>query len=272
MRRLGSCSWWIVVLLVTGCFGDESDGVVVARIAGVRSTYSDFERFVKKNLGENPAALPSQVLSPLFVEFVDELCLARLAWDRGVADRSVSSSEAAEALLADLPRPDLSEVDVRSYHEAHAADLWRPERVVLGQILVQDRRTADRVRAAIEAGVPFESAGVGLEGVVFSGYQDEMTRDDLPAVLAERIFSLDAGQVSEVLEADYGFHIFHVQERRPEEELTFERARDFLEEDLLRSRMGDARRSMVREARLRYNVEFETANLPFELSTPGENE
>ena len=43
--------------------------------------------------------------------------------------------------------------------------------------------------------------------------QGEFTRDDLPEEFRDRVFGLQAGEVSEILEADYGFHIFQVVER-----------------------------------------------------------
>ena len=68
--------------------------------------------------------------------------------------------------------------------------------------------------------------------------------------------------------ADYGFHIFHVMKHEPERMSTFDEARPELEQELRRQHTDERMRSIVAEARVRYNVEPQPRNLPFALRSP----
>lgn len=256
-----------MAVLAVACSTERDQVVVVARIDGDDVYYREFDDFVRNNLGEGPDALSGRVLAALFEEFVDELCLRRLAVEQGFGDTAELADQgtkgSAEQLLASLPPPEVSENEIVDYFETNREQFRRPERLVLGQILLQDRKTADDTLEEILAGVEFSEAGAGRPGVVFSGYQEGMTREDLPPAYAEKVFELDAGTVSPVMVADYGFHIFHVLERLPTEELSLFQARELIVQRLARARSDEYLRTMVREAHVRYNVELLPRNLPW---------
>lgn len=271
-RALWRSPLWLLSLVILGfgCSAEHSDSVVVASIDGRPAYFSDFEAYVRKNVDKDPNELPAEVLAPMFETFIDELCLRQLAIDRGLGPSSAEGPGAAEQLLASLPPAIVSEAEIRRYYETHGEDFLRPERVVLGQILVQNRQVADEVLQAIRAGADFASAGVGRPDVDFSGYQKEVAREDLPPAFAEQIFSLEAGSVSSVVAAEYGFHLFHVVDRLPGEELSLSQATEVIETKLRQRRTSETVRQMVREARIRYNVELFPRNLPFTINLSGE--
>ena len=256
-----------MAVLAAACSTERDQLVVVARIDGQDVYYREFDDFVRNNLGEGPDALSGRVLTALFEEFIDELCLRRLAVEEGFGDSAELADQgtyrSVEQLLASLPPPEVSENEIVDYFEANRAEFRRPERLVLGQILLQDRKTADGTLEEILAGVEFSEAGAGRPGVVFSGYQEGITREDLPPAFTEKVFELEAGTVSPVMVADYGFHVFHVLERLPTEELSLSQARGSIVERLTRAKSDERLRTMVREAHVRYNVELLPRNLPW---------
>jgi len=231
------------------------------RVDGVVYSYSDFEQFVRRNVSEDPSSLSDDVLSALFQRFVDELCMQRMAEEGGLDVDELS------ALATPLGRA--SREEARRHFDSNRDEYELEERVVLGQVLTQDEASAQKVQARALAGLDLEEAASDLDGAVFSGYQEGVTRQDLPLAFSETIFSMQAGEVSPVLAADYGFHIFHVRERLPARALTFEQARPRIELEIDAARAAARLRSMVAEARVRYNVVPQPRNLPFEL-TPSE--
>ena len=65
----------------------------------------------------------------------------------------------------------------------------------------------------------------------------------------ERAFTMWPGQVSEILESDYGFHLLKLLEKRDEEELPLMKVRDAVEDELLRSAQREAMRKTVEQLR-----------------------
>ena len=114
-------------------------------------------------------------------------------------------------------------------------------------------------------GVPFEEvlgdAESGSEAVW--GDEGELSPGDLPPALADTIFALEPGEVSAVVAADYGFHIFQVVERLPPEQMELAEAEDRIRQMLSRELVDDGLEELVVEARERYNVQVFRRNIPF---------
>jgi parvulin-like peptidyl-prolyl isomerase len=136
--------------------------------------------------------------------------------------------------------------------------------VRLRQILVEDRKSAERAVQEIAAGASFEEVARRLaHGASAGGFQGVLARADLPPAFADAIFNLKPGQVSRVMPAEYGFHLFQVVERLPAEVASLDEVKDGI---LARLRQESADRrlaSLVAECRSRYTVVVYGRNLPF---------
>jgi len=241
----------------------------VAEIGGTAVRYAEFERYVKRDVGDTGSVLGSDVLSELFDQFMDERLLTRLAVDRGLISGSAAGAaprRAIDALLeAGLPR-EPGDAEVARYYQAHRAELERPERVRLRQILTQERQAAEEARREVAAGTPFEEVARKLSkgpNAAAGGDQGELARSDLPPSFADLIFSLKPGEVSPVVPAEYGFHVFQVVDHLPAEVVPLESARPEIAAKLRQEGADRLLRSLVQEARSHYNVKVYERNLPF---------
>ena len=255
IRQSATASLILISGLLSCGRGSGSD-VAVVTVDGEVYEYSDFEAFVARNVAQDPNTLSDAVLSVLFEGFIDELCLLRLAEGGG--------QDALELHSAAPPEP-VSRAEAQAYFDSNPGRYDLPERVVLGQILLQDEETAYDIRERVVEGVPLDEVAEGVEGAVFSGYQRDVTRADLPSAFEETIFSLEVPGLSPVMAADYGFHLFEVRERLPAERPSFEEALPQIERELGGADARDRSRNMVAAARVRYNVELQPRNLPFAL-------
>ena len=119
----------------------------------------------------------------------------------------------------------VSEKDERAYYDAHTAEYTVPAQATVREIVVKSsaldrdakRQAAEAVRArAAAAGADFAAiagevseAGTKTQG----GLLGTVKRGDLAATLEQAAFTLPVGEVSPVIEADYGFHILKVDAR-----------------------------------------------------------
>ncbi len=239
---------------------------VVARLAGEEVRYVDFEAFLRANVGEAGGALASEALSNLFDRFLTEAALTRLAVDRGAVPAATEAREAIEALLAAEPAGAPAEAEVAAWYAAHAAEFRRPERVELRQILTEERLLAERARRELKVGQPFADVLARLgDGAVApaSGDQGVLARDELPAAFAGIVFRLKDGEVSDVVPAEYGFHVFQVVRHLPAETLPLDAVREEIRARLAGERADAAFARLVAEAKSRYAVEVFDRNLPF---------
>jgi hypothetical protein len=232
--------------------------------------YSEFESYLESTVGDGESVLASDVLSQLLDQFLDERLLVRLAVDRGLlrsGEGRGARRRAIDALLREGLREEPAPAEVEAWYRRHRQELARPERVRLRQILTEDRAAADRALQEIQAGADFAEVARRLSrepGAASGGYQGELSREDLPPAFADVIFGLEPGEVSPVVPADYGFHVFQVLDRAPAEVVPLEQVREEILGRLRRERADRLLARLVTEARGRYNVVVHTRNLPFD--------
>ena len=264
MLRAASVGACIALLVACGPGGGGLEEGVVARIGDRDLAYEDFESFLDEGVGEGGTGLDNRVLAALFEQFLDEELLRQLAVDRDLVHAAASRRRAVEALLGG-ERSVVGDREVAAYYAEHQREFQLEERVFLRQLLVEDREQAEVIHAQLEEGIDFleivRGQGERMASAVVD--QGEFTRDDLPEEFRDPVFGLQAGEVSEILEADYGFHIFQVVERSPAAIVPLETASESIRRRL-ETEQGDAAiRAMLEEARQRYNVEVAADSLPF---------
>lgn len=265
----------ILLIVASGCrrAPAAAEPELVATVGGDAVRWEDFEGYLERHLGESGASLGSDVLSELFDQFLAERLLVRLAVEQGVvaagAGQPVDARRAVERLLrrssADDEAPGADEV--AAYYASRRDEFARPERVRLRQILLDDPAVAERALAEIRGGTDFSAVAARLEAdpsvTADAGDQGELSRDDVPPAFADAIFALEPGEVSEVVAADYGFHLFQVVARLPAEVVPLDEARDEIERRLRQQAADRHLEELIDEARRRYDVAVHDRNLPF---------
>jgi hypothetical protein len=238
---------------------------LVATIAGEPVRYERFAAYVASSVGEDGSTLEPAVLSSLFDQYLDELLLVRLAADRGVAPPGGGGREAAEGLLRATPSRAIDDQDVARFYEQHPEQFARPERVRLRQLLFADRKDAEAARRELRRGADFAAVAerAGIDGSGALGSDGELAREDLPQAFVDLIFALRPGEVSQVVQADYGFHLFLVTSHSPAEQIPLAQAAAEIRATLERQRDDQALRELIAVARSQFPVTVVTGNLPF---------
>jgi len=146
-------------------------------------------------------------------------------------------------------RIELSEDEVRAAWEQSRDEFLEDERRLSRHILISvgededaARETIESLRARIQDGESFEELAAeysedsvsaeegGSLGWVYPG--------DMVDAVDEAIFSLEEGEISEVVRSDFGFHIVRLDEIETPEPMPFEDAREEIEAEL-REREAD---------------------------------
>ena len=268
MLRMGLRPIVLLGLAVVVACGEEFPAPnVVALVAGEDLELAAFEGYLDESSIDLDAGLDSRVLTQLFDQFLDETLVRALAVDEGLASEQASRRTALEALVDDRLAAEIPAERVLLHYRKHREQFDLSERVRLSQILVAERAAAENALEELGAGAPFDEVARRISidpAAQIGGDQGFLTRRDLPPAFVETVFGLEAGEISEVVAADYGFHIFLVTEHRAAEEVPFAAVAAEIEGQLRREEQEGLRASLVEEARERYNTKVYASNLPFE--------
>ena len=261
------------VVLALACGGPSPSADAVAPVGSEEITYAELAAYGEAQTDSTPAALEGAVLSSLLDQLLDERVLVQMARERGLLGGregdpgELDARDALTALLADDPLGRPSEEALRARYRERREVYELPERVRLRQILVEDRATAETVLEELRSGAEFGEVARRHSvdpSAPFGGVQGELAREDLPEELVETIFGLAPGEVSDVVEADYGFHIFMVTERLPARTVPFDEAAPALRSRLWEERADARLEELVETARNRYTVRVYEEKLPFD--------
>lgn len=253
--------------LLSGCGAARPSPDTVALVAGAEVTYADLAAYVEAETDSPAAALESPVLSRLLDQHLTERLLVRVAQERGLVAADAGTREALSALLRSAPAEEPMRAETLARYRDRQDELTLPERVRLRQVLTETREEAEAARAELAAGADFADVARRFSedpSAPYGGAQGELAREDLPEEFADVIFGLEPGEVSEVLEADYGFHIFQITARLPGRVVPFEEAETVLTQEVREERVRRWLDGLVEEARSRYAVRVYEKNLPFD--------
>ena len=158
-----------------------------------------------------------------------------------------------------LAQVSLDEARIREFYDLTQESYAQAEQVKLDHIffslgpqasedeIKQRREEAEAVLAKLSQGADFAQLAVEYsEGPTAEegGKLGWLSQDQIKADLAEVIFQLQAGQVSDLIQAEYGLHIFKVEERQEARVRAFNEVRAEIEEQL----GGEAARETALEA------------------------
>ncbi len=257
----------LTALLLAACGAGGPPSDAVARVGEIELPYAELARYVEAETDSPAAALEAPVLSRLLDQHLTELLLLRVAVERGLVEPGADPRDALSALLEAAPVDAPVRAEALARYRDRRSELALPERVRLRQVLTETRERAEAARAELEAGADFGDVARRYSqdpSAPYGGTQGELAREDLPEAFAEVIFALEPGEVSPVVEADYGFHVFQVTERLPGRVLPFEEAEPVLAEGIREERVRSWLDGLVEEARSRYAVRVYEKNLPFD--------
>lgn len=140
----------------------------------------------------------------------------------------------------------IADDQVKAEFETRKAEFSTPESRAVEQVVLQDQAKAEAIVAAVTGGKSFADAVKDATGgtPVDLG---EVTKDKLPADIAEQSFALPADGVSEPLKSAFGLHVVHVKAITPAVTKTYDDVKDQLRQELALAQAGDAMVSVLNQ-------------------------
>jgi len=165
-------------------------------------------------------------------------------WHEDHAD-SYKAPEYRAAILVQMTPADfvqdvtVSDDEIAQEYESRKAEFSTPEIRDVEQAVVQDQAVADKIIAAVKGGKSFADAvkeATSGDPVALG----QVTKEKLPADIADKVFALPADGVSDPLKSPFGLHVVHVQSIIPGTTKTLEDMKGELRNTLALGRAADS--------------------------------
>lgn len=242
--RIVFALWLLALAVLGGCRSAGDRSPVIASINGREVHLAEFEQFLALKVGEftSPDAGDS-LKSKMLDEFIrrrvvlDEAARAGLtitdaeitqaAQGNPQIKSTTASSGAREELARDLlvekcyqqvllKDVRVSPEEIQQYIEKNQSRLTERGGFAVREIRVQSRDEAERLRREVTEGNRDFAAVARLHSDAPNAERGGLTQYDegqLPDVLEKAIKPLGPGDVSQIVESGYGFHIFKLERR-----------------------------------------------------------
>jgi peptidyl-prolyl cis-trans isomerase C len=237
-----------LILGMTAVRAEDKD--VIAKIGNRIITKTEFEELLKKRGGE--VSLDKKMEINLLNNLVQTIALGDAARKKGL-DKRKDVQEMMEisinGVLANvlvkeevLDKVTVTEAEAKNYYEKHSAQFKIPEKAKARHIMIKAetaatpdvkkkaRERAEEVLKKIKAGEDFaklaaeysDDPGSKAKG----GELGFLEKGKTFKTFDEAAFKLNPGEVSDIVETPYGFHIIKMDEKKKEEVQPFESVRD----------------------------------------------
>ncbi len=271
----------------------------VLEIEGTLYSNSNFEQYIRATLGDDQEALTVVSLSRLFDDFIEEKLLLQAArkinmvltegekkeyleklsteFKAGESQVSVEEMDTdilferllIEKYTYDLVRTiEVTDEEIKEYYDYYRRDFLRPERIKVSQILLESEDEAllvmERVRNSSEEEFRkiAKEESVGLEALK-GGEMGVFEMGQLPFEMEKVIFSLKEGELSQIVESSYGFHIFRVDKRFAPVLISEEEASPTIRAKILDQKVKERISMHIVELKTNLDWTFYPLNLPF---------
>lgn len=286
--RVSGLAVFVLVLLQSSSFaGDEE---IVARIGDRKITLSDFNRLIgydaekKKIFEQNP-----QVKASFLKNVVQGMVISGIARRDGFDKRAevkeqveilVNAFLASEYIKKEvIGKIDVTEADIKSYYDTHKDEFRSPEMVRARHILIRVDKGASeegkkKARARTEEILKRLSAGEDFAKLASELSEDAASktkggdlgffqRGKMVPEFEKVAFSLKPGEVSTIVETQFGFHIIKVEERKESALEPYDKVKDKVKEKIFaevrKARIEEFIDKAMKDARAELNVESLTA-------------
>jgi len=212
---------------------------------GIRPSSEELER----TLAPTREGMPAKELEATLAEAGTD----RESWRRA-AERDLTIEKLQAAITASAT---VSEQELDAWIARHRDPRELPEEARASQILVRTEAEAVEARRRILGGASFAEVARSISlspDADRGGDLGYFSRGQMPPEFDAAVFTLPRGQLSDVVESPYGFHLFLVVERRPGRSRTDAELRADVRGALLAGKREEVFRAWLASARAKASI------------------
>lgn len=175
----------------------------------------------------------------------------------------------ADALTAGIQ---VSDDDAKAYYGAHATEFDKPEEVRVRHILVKDKATAEKLLGQLKGGADFaelakansEDPGSKADG----GDLGFFTKGKMVPEFENAAFALKPGEISGIVQTQFGFHILQGVDRHPARHVPYEEAKPQIVDTLSQGRKESTLSTWLEQQKKQAKVTYAPGYAPAKAAEP----
>jgi parvulin-like peptidyl-prolyl isomerase len=159
-------------------------------------------------------------------------------------------------------RMDVSEEELKNFYKWNRPDYGSPVKVEARHILLRTRADADSVMEKLRQGEDFVQLAkdysidlpLARKGGLMAAFP--IKKGEALPEIDRVLFSLNEGEISEIVETEYGFHIIRVDKIIPPEIKSFEEVKEEIEKKLIWQKHNEAYNQMAAQLEQKAEIEI----------------
>lgn len=157
-------------------------------------------------------------------------------------------------------RAEVTEEEVEDYYEENKDQFVIPAQVKASHILVEDEETAEDIVRKINKGKNFselaEKFSTDTGSAPAGGDLGYFGKGQMVPEFEEAAFALDIGEVSDIVESQFGYHIIKVTDKAEESQAGFDEVKDSIKNQLLTEKRQKEEEKMISRLRTKADIEI----------------
>jgi peptidyl-prolyl cis-trans isomerase C len=247
--------------VVLGAWPAQAEDKVIIVVNGHEIKTSEVE-IAAEDISVQLGDLPAKLRYPFLVEYlVERHLLAQAAVKQGVADTEEYKQRLAfyqakalrDAYFNSNIKPSITDEEVKAAYDKEAAKVKISERVRARHILVQTEKEAKDVLARLNKGEKFEDIAkqVSLDGSKdYGGDLGYFSSEEMVPEFSKAAFALKAGEISQPIKTDYGWHVIKLEDRKQGGAQPFDQVKAGIKAVLMRKKVQDAVTELRKQAKI----------------------
>lgn len=154
----------------------------------------------------------------------------------------------------------VAEEEISTYFAAHRQSFTRPEMVKARQITVMTEAEGRQILEKLHQGMNFREAA-RRHSISPDAEQDgdlgTFARGEMPEAFDQAVFELPVGRISELIQSEFGYHIFLVEEHLPALQPTLQAAREDIIATLRQEKEEKRYQDWVQALRQKASIEID---------------
>jgi len=158
-----------------------------------------------------------------------------------------------EAVEREYEKIEITEEEISQYYEENKEFFFEPEKRKIRHILVEDKEEAEKILNQLNDGmVDFEKLARDKSICPSSeqgGDLGYISRGQMVEEFETAAFSLEIGEISDIVETEYGYHIIKCEDIKEEHQPSLEEAREDIENVLKSQKQNAAIEALITQLR-----------------------